>query len=605
MRKAQRSSARFSAVKRKNDLSFADAEGSILCYRLLMIRLFLLLMAFPAMAGSLRVEILPRFAGKPLTLDAIKYQGAETFSVTRLSYLLSEFAVQKEDSSWLELGEQFAYLDVGKRRSSFMVNDVPEGRYRAIRFSVGVPQPANHADPAKLAADHPLNPNLNQLHWDWASGYIFMAVEGRYRAGDDLKGYVYHLANDNNLNRLQLAADFQVKKMTGLGLSLDVKHLLHGTRSLSFEQDGSSTHSHPGDAIASALVANAQSAFAVIGVTYSPAELPQEAVKPLYLPAKYESYPFKTSRRFPLPLLPRDNPLLKERVALGETLFFESLLSIDNTVSCAACHAPHLAFTDQIPIARGFEGRYGRRHSMPLFNLAWKSSFFWDGRAKSLREQVLKPIEDPMEMAARMPSVLRRLNNQKSYREGFEAAFGPGEITGEKIGLALENYVLTLTSYGSKFDDAMAGKLELSAAEKRGMELFFTENEPRSQQFGADCFHCHGGANFSDHQFHNNGLKPTKDHGRFEVTGEERDRNVFSTPSLRNVGLTEPYMHDGRFGTLEEVVAHYSGPMHRSPSLSPNLAKHSKNGLNLSKEDQAALVAFLKTLTDPKYDRDF
>ncbi|MDA7648901.1 c-type cytochrome [bacterium] len=570
-----------------------------------MFRIFLFVIALPAFAGSLRVEVLPRFEGKPLALDSVRYEGAETFSVTRLSYLLSQFAVQKEDSSWLELGDQVAYLDAGKRRNHFILKEVPEGRYRALRFSLGVPKPANHEDPAKLAADHPLNPNLNQLHWDWATGYIFMALEGRYRAGNELKGYVYHLANDNNLNRLQLAADFQVKKMTGLGLSLDVKHLLRGTRALSFEKDGASTHSHPGDAIASALVGNSQSAFAVLGVTYPPAEEPQEAVKPLFLPAKYEGYPFKTSRRFPMPLLPRDNPLLKERVSLGEKLFFDSLLSIDDTVSCAACHAPHLAFTDQIPIARGFEGRYGRRHSMPLFNLAWKSSFFWDGRAKSLREQVLKPIEDPMEMAARMSSVLRRLNSRKSYREGFEAAFGPGKVTEEKIALALENYVLTLTSYGSKFDDAMAGKAELSEAEKRGMELFFTENEPRSQQHGADCFHCHGGANFSDHQFHNNGLKPTKDLGRFEVTGAERDKFVFSTPSLRNVGLTAPYMHDGRFETLEEVVAHYNGPMHQSPSLSPNLAKHPKGGLNLSKEDQAALVAFLKTLTDPKYDRDF
>ncbi|MEJ6829140.1 MAG: cytochrome C peroxidase, partial [Akkermansiaceae bacterium] len=296
-----------------------------------MFRIFLFVIALPAFAGSLRVEVLPRFEGKPLALDSVRYEGAETFSVTRLSYLLSQFAVQKEDSSWLELGDQVAYLDAGKRRNHFILKEVPEGRYRALRFSLGVPKPANHEDPAKLAADHPLNPNLNQLHWDWATGYIFMALEGRYRAGNELKGYVYHLANDNNLNRLQLAADFQVKKMTGLGLSLDVKHLLRGTRALSFEKDGASTHSHPGDAIASALVGNSQSAFAVLGVTYPPAEEPQEAVKPLFLPAKYEGYPFKTSRRFPMPLLPRDNPLLKERVSLGEKLFFDSLLSIDDT----------------------------------------------------------------------------------------------------------------------------------------------------------------------------------------------------------------------------------------------------------------------------------
>ena len=130
----------------------------------------------------------------------------------------------------------------------------------------------------------------------------------------------------------------------------------------------------------------------------------------------------------------------------------------------------------------------------------------------------------------------------------------------------------------------MSGKDKLTPAEERGMKLFFTEYEPRSQQYGADCFHCHGGANFSDHQLHNNGLG-----------------GDFSTPSLRNLVLTAPYMHDGRFKTLEEVISHYSGPIARSKDLDPNLAKHPKNGLQLSKEDRAALVAFLKALTDPKY----
>jgi len=186
-------------------------------------------------------------------------------------------------------------------------------------------------------------------------------------------------------------------------------------------------------------------------------------------------------------------------------------------------------------------------------------------------------------MGSDLPTVIARLT--KTSRADFDKSFGPGEITAEKIALALENFLLTLTSYDSKFDRAMSGKAKLSPDEERGMKLFFTEYEPRSQQFGADCFHCHGGANFSDHQSHDNGL------------GEGR----FSTPSLRNVVLTAPYMHDGRFETLEEVIAHYSGPMARSDTLDPNLAKHPRLGLQLKEEDQAALIAFLKTLTDPKY----
>ncbi len=143
----------------------------------------------------------------------------------------------------------------------------------------------------------------------------------------------------------------------------------------------------------------------------------------------------------------------------------------------------------------------------------------------------------------------------------------------------------------------MAGKTELSKEEKRGLELFMTEYEPRSRQFGADCFHCHGGALFSDHDFHNNGLEPLA-----EDDGIGGGR--FSTPSLRNVALTAPYMHDGRFTSLEQVISHYNSGLHRSDDLDPNLAKHPEGGLGLTKSDEAALVAFLKTLTDPKYGED-
>ena len=133
------------------------------------------------------------------------------------------------------------------------------------------------------------------------------------------------------------------------------------------------------------------------------------------------------------------------------------------------------------------------------------------------------------------------------------------------------------------------------------MELFFTEYDPRTRQYGADCFHCHGGAFFSDHLFHNNGLEQTDEKGRYKVTRQARDRFRFSTPSLRNVELTAPYMHDGRFKTLEEVINHYTSPMQPSDTLDPNLAKHPRTGLQLSESDKAALVAFLKTLTDPQY----
>ena len=191
-------------------------------------------------------------------------------------------------------------------------------------------------------------------------------------------------------------------------------------------------------------------------------------------------------------------------------------------------------------------------------------------------------------MASDLKAVVAQL--QKNESLAFENAFGPGSVTEEKIAL------------GSKFDRAMSGKAKLSEAAQRGMELFFTEYEPRSQQYGADCFHCHGGSFFSDHQFHNNGLKPSlSDVGLMNVTGKETDRGKFATPSLRNIALTAPYMHDGRFQTLEEVIEHYNEGVHRTSTLDPNLAKHPKGGIALSGKDQAALISFLKSLTDKKF----
>jgi len=543
-----------------------------------------------AKAGTLRIDISHQFDSQPLALNSLKYEGSETLAISRLSYLLSKLALQNQDGTWQELPTQFAYIDAASRRSSFTLSEVPPGTYKGVRFSLGVPKKENHDDPAQYPGDHPLNPNLNKLHWDWAGGYIFLALEGKYRdSKKDLKGFVYHLANDPNLSRIQLGAAFRVKTTTALGLTFDLHKLLTHPRSLSFEKDGNSTHSHPGDPIASALVANLQSSFSIRGASYPPHEVPLAAITPLFLPEKYTPFRFKMSRRFSMPLLPRDNPLLEERVALGRKLFHDKSLSKDGTVSCATCHDSKRAFTDGLTFSKGIEGHLGTRNSMPLFNLAWKSSFFWDGRAKSLRDQVLQPIQNHREMASDLPTAIAHL--EKTEHPAFKKAFGPGEVTSEKLALALENFLLTLTSYDSKFDRAMAGKAKLNSAEERGRELFFTEYEPRSQQYGADCFHCHGGANFSDHQFHDNGLTPSL----------KETTTAFSTPSLRNLTLTAPYMHDGRFKTLEEVIAHYSGPMPRSETLDPNLAKHPKAGLQLSKEDQVALVAFLQTLTDPKF----
>jgi cytochrome c peroxidase len=312
------------------------------------------------------------------------------------------------------------------------------------------------------------------------------------------------------------------------------------------------------------------------------------------------------SSTFPIPDLPRDNPLIRERVGLGDRLFHEPLLSRDGSVSCASCHQAEAAFSDVRRFSVGVENRTGLRHAMPLFNLAWKTSYFWDGRAPSLRAQAMFPIQDHAEMDESLTNLAPKLeHNAKAsaeYRRLFNAAFGSPEITPEKIGLALEQFVLTLVSFDSKFDRAMKGEVELGPDEKRGLELFMTEYDPRRGQYGADCFHCHGGPLFQSQTFANNGLDAIcADPGRSKITGKAADQGKFATPSLRNVALTAPYMHDGRFKTLEEVVEHYNTGVKRSATLDPNIAKHPDGGLHLSTADKAALVAFLKTLTDEQF----
>jgi cytochrome c peroxidase len=395
---------------------------------------------------------------------------------------------------------------------------------------------------------------------------------------------------------------------TKLELAFDVAALLNAPRPLSFGKDGSSTHSREGDPIAAALVKNLPGAFRVRRVSaLSPMQTAGNAPAPLYLPQKFTPYLFQMSATFPIPDLPRDNPLTKERVTLGEKLFHETAISRDGTRSCASCHPESAAFSDSRRFSLGVRDQKGKRNATPLFNLAWKSSFFWDGRAPSLRAQALVPIQDHAEMDESLTNVVAKLtgtagSNGIDYAMLFETAFGSPEITPEKIGLALEQFMLTLTSSDSRFDRAMKGGAQLNEQEKRGFELFMTENNPRQGQYGADCFHCHGGPLFQSQTFANNGLDATlSDSGRAIVTGKDSDQGKFATPSLRNVALTAPYMHDGRFQTLEEVVEHYSTGVKRSSTLDPNLAKHPDGGLHLSSEGKSALVAFLKTLTDERF----
>ena len=559
-------------------------------------------------AATLQLQFTPKVAGEPLQPASFRYQTAahETFSITRVSWLASEFALQRNDGSWLELFNSVAWLDYEQNRESIRLDKIPAGEFRTVRFTVGLNSNLNHADITQFPANHPLNPNLNGLHWSWQGGYIFMALEGLWRnANGEMDGWAYHLARDTNTVRVTLAVPLEITNETKVEVDFDLATLLNAPRPLSFSKDGSSTHSRDGDPISAALVKNLTGAFRVHRVTQlTETEIAIAHPKPLYLPAKFTPYEFQMSATFPIPDLPRDNPLLVERVELGKKLFFDKHVSVNDAQSCADCHAPDKAFTDGRRTARGAEGELGPRNSMPLFNLAWKREFFWDGRAKSLRAQVLQPIQNPIEMHQSLTNLCEKLraDNKTDYAGLFTAAFGTPEITAEKISLALENYLLTLTSFNAKFDRVLRGEESFTTEEQRGFELFSTEYDPRRGQFGADCFHCHGGPLFQSQAFANNGSDGAfADIGREKVTGKASDRGKFSTPSLRNIALTAPYMHDGRFRTLESVIEHYSTGVPRSPTLDPNLAKHPDGGVPLSQTDKRALVAFLKTLTDAQF----
>ncbi|MEP2774303.1 MAG: MbnP family protein [Luteolibacter sp.] len=555
-------------------------------------------LAVASLAGAapIHLDFIHEIGGAPILADSLRYENSrsEAFSITRLDWLATDFSVTLASGDTLVIPDSTVFIST--RGGTFSLPDLPEEKITAISFRIGPNKETNHSDPALYTANHPLNPNLNNLHWDWQGGYIFLAMEGHWRApGEKVPGgYAYHFANDPNRTTITLPLDLTPRNESRIAIALDAQKLLEG---LSFATDGTTTHSREDDLIAARLKTNLQPAFRIAGIQDGGIPTPPDPPKPIDLPADPKGYPVTLPNHIPLPALPSDNPLITTRVALGEKLFHETQLSKNNSISCASCHQDE-TLSDPRKLSTGTEGQLGLRHSMPLFNLAWKTSFMWDGRAPSLRDQAMIPIQDHREMDESLGNVAAKLKADPAYPPLFAAAFGSGEITPDHIGLALENFLLTRLSFDSKFDRFMKGQATLTPEEQRGFELFFTESEPRLGRKGADCFHCHGGALFTDHSFHNNGLATTEDLGLESTTGKATDRYKFSTPTLRNIALTAPYMHDGRFATLEEVIEHYNSPVPLSETLDPNLAKHPQ-GLGLSEEDKTALLAFLKTLSDP------
>ncbi|MFN8252231.1 MAG: cytochrome c peroxidase [Ferruginibacter sp.] len=285
---------------------------------------------------------------------------------------------------------------------------------------------------------------------------------------------------------------------------------------------------------------------------------------------------------------------ISTRAALGKKLFSENILSKDSTVSCASCHKPQYAFADTVAFSTGIGGKLTKRNTPSVLNMKNRPYFFWDGRAASLEEQALMPIQNPDEMNLSIEEAVQRLNQSPQYKKLFLQIFKQAP-NAKNVGAAFAAYERTLETVDSKFDDWSNNLKNLTPQEERGRQLFVGDK--------AKCFDCHRMEDFTTDDFRNIGLyneKDLDDAGRYHITRQETDKGKFKIPGLRNIAVTAPYMHNGMFKTLEEVVDYYNNP-----------AQFVKDGINtdallqkplgLTEREKKDLVAFLKTLTDKKY----
>jgi cytochrome c peroxidase len=300
---------------------------------------------------------------------------------------------------------------------------------------------------------------------------------------------------------------------------------------------------------------------------------------------------FKTPANWPKPVYNfSKNALSKEKILLGRVLFYDPFVSKDGKVSCASCHSQFSAFTHvDHALSHGIHDSIGTRNSPALMNLAWQSSFMWDGAINNLDVQALAPISHPAEMGSSINELVNKLQALRLYRQLYANAFGDSAITGERTLKALSQFMLTLVSANSKYDKV-----------KRQEDTFTVQEENGYRLFQKNCASCHAEPLFTNNGFANNGLAVDtvlKDYGKVKVTHRQTDSLKFKVPTLRNIEFTYPYMHDGRFKKLSEVLNHYTKEIIQSPTLSVEL----KAGLTLTSNEKVDLIAFLLTLSDKEF----
>lgn len=310
-----------------------------------------------------------------------------------------------------------------------------------------------------------------------------------------------------------------------------------------------------------------------------------------------DPYAFETPSNFPSPVYTfENNPVSKRGVELGQMLFYDPVLSLDSSIACANCHQQAVAFSDPVHrFSRGVDNAAGFRNAPAIQNMAFQNNFFWDGGVKHLDFVPINAVTSKIEMAETLEHVVSKLNRSSFYPQKFKAAFGGDEITSQQMLYALSQFMNLMISANAKYDKHVRGDEHLTAEEAEGLELF--ENK---------CRVCHATDLFTDDSFRNNGLDASfeKDSGRERITEFEGDRGKFKVPGLRNVALTSPYMHDGRFNTLQQVLDHYASNVKNSETLDPVLKQGESLGIRLSEQEKLKLIAFLNTLSDNEFTHD-
>lgn len=301
---------------------------------------------------------------------------------------------------------------------------------------------------------------------------------------------------------------------------------------------------------------------------------------------------FVKPSNFPDPLYKfNNNTVTKEGFELGKKLFYDGILSRDGSISCASCHQQSAAFAHfDHALSHGIDDLTGNRNSPSIQNVAWSKYFFWDGGVFDLDLFPFAPIQNPVEMDEQMPNVIRKLREHAEYPALFKKAFGTDSITSAELMFALSQFMTMLVSDNSRYDQYTRGNTSaLTSTEIEGMNIFMSK-----------CNTCHTAPLFTDEDFHNNGIAKFIDKGRNHITLEDSDLYKFKTPTLRNIEKTMPYMHDGRYNTLEEVLAHYASNISSAGTVDQRL----HGGLNLSAAEQTKVIAFLKSLTDDQFLRN-